>query len=116
MGLDKPIFKNKSFSDVLEEIYGNSKKKEKQITSLIGELKPLIENVGDATLVVPMIANYLEIGVKNDKHLIDMLAVVQRMENASKGGDKEGFDLGADELAQILEQMEEVVEEPKKKG
>ena len=114
MGLDKTLFKQKSFSDVLEEIYSNSKKKEKQINTLIGELKPLIENIGDATLVVPMIANYLEIGVKNDKHLIDMLAVVQRMENASKSGDSDGFELGAEELAQILEQMEEEVEEPKK--
>ena len=114
MSLEKVIFGKKTVSNVLEEIYTNSKKKEKQINTLIGELKPLIENIGDATLVVPMIANYLEIGVKNDKHLIDMLAVVQRMENASKSGDTAGFELGADELAQILEQMEEEVEEPKK--
>lgn len=113
MGLDKQLFKSKTYSDVLEEIYNNSKKKEKQINSLIGELKPLIENIGDATLIVPMIANYLEIGVKNDKHLIDMLAVAQRMENAAAKGDNAGFELGAEELAQILEQMEEV-EEPKK--
>lgn len=114
MGLDKTLFKSKTYSDVLEEIYNNSKKKEKQISTLIGELKPLIENIGDATLVVPMIANYLEIGVKNDKHLIDMLAVAQRMENAAAKGDSAGFELGAEELAQILEQMEEETEEPKK--
>ena len=114
MGLDKKLFQDKTFSDVLEEIYSNSKKKERQINALIGELKPLMENIGDATLIVPMIANYLEIGVKNDKHLIDMLAVVQRMENASKSGDAAGFELGAEELAQILEQMDDAVEEPNK--
>ena len=104
MALDKTLFKDKTFSDVLEEIYNNSKKKDKQITALIGELKPLVENIGDATLVVPMIANYLEIGVKNDEMLVKMLTIVQRMDNARTSGDTAGFELGAEELAQILEQ------------
>jgi hypothetical protein len=55
MGLDTTIFGKKTVSDVLKEIYDNSKNKEKQINALIGELKPLVENIGDATLVVPMI-------------------------------------------------------------
>ena len=104
MALDKTLFKDKNFSDVLEEIYNNSKKKDKQITALIGELKPLVENIGDATLVVPMIANYLEIGVKNDEMLVKMLTIVQRMDNAKSSGDTAGFELGAEELAQILDQ------------
>jgi len=104
MALDRTLFKDKTFSDVLEEIYNNSKKKDKQITALIGELKPLVENIGDATLVVPMIANYLEIGVKNDEMLVKMLTIVQRMDNAKSSGDTAGFELGAEELAQILEQ------------
>ena len=104
MALDKTLFKDKTFSDVLEEIYNNSKKKDKQITALIGELKPLVENIGDATLVVPMIANYLEIGVKNDEMLVKMLTIVQRMDNAKSSGDTTGFELGAEELAQILDQ------------
>jgi len=104
MALDRTLFKDKTFSDVLEEIYNNSKKKDKQITALIGELKPLVENIGDATLVVPMIANYLEIGVKNDEMLVKMLTIVQRMDNAKSSGDIAGFELGAEELAQILDQ------------
>ena len=104
MALDKTLFKDKTFSDVLEEIYNNSKKKDKQITALIGELKPLVENIGDATLVVPMIANYLEIGFKNDEMLVKMLTIVQRMDNAKSSGDTAGFELGAEELAQILDQ------------
>ena len=35
MSLDKLIFKNKKFADLLEEIYDNQKKKEKQISTLI---------------------------------------------------------------------------------
>ena len=54
-GLDSNIFGDKKFSDLLKEIYDNQKKKEKQISTLISELKPLIENIGDATLIVPLI-------------------------------------------------------------
>ncbi len=78
MSLEAVIFKNKKFSDILEEIYENQKKKESQISALIGELKPLINDIGDATLVVPLIKEYMEIGVKNDEQLIKMATIVQR--------------------------------------
>ena len=65
--LESVVFGNKKFSDILSEIYDNQKKKEKQISTLIGELKPLINDIGDATLIVPLIKEYLEISVKNDE-------------------------------------------------
>ena len=48
--LDNIVFKKKKFSDILSEIYDNQKKKETQISGLISELKPLINDIGDATL------------------------------------------------------------------
>jgi predicted CopG family antitoxin len=51
--LDKNVFGKKKFSDILKEIYDNQKRKEEQISALIGELKPLIEDIGDATMIVP---------------------------------------------------------------
>jgi len=53
--LDKKIFGKKTYSSLLKEIYDNQKKKEDQITSLISELKPLVQDIGDATLIVPLI-------------------------------------------------------------
>ena len=53
--LDSIIFKNKKFSDIFEEIYNNQKKQKEQISALIGELKPLVNEIGDATLIVPLI-------------------------------------------------------------
>jgi hypothetical protein len=75
---DKIVFGSKKFSDILEEIYNNQKKKDKQVNTLINELKPMIEEIGDATLLVPLIKEYLEIGVKNDDLLIKMAALAQR--------------------------------------
>ena len=81
--LDNIVFKKKKFSDILSEIYDNQKKKEKQITGLISELKPLINDIGDATLIVPLIKEYMEIGIRNDEQLIKMATIVQRVLNNS---------------------------------
>ena len=79
MDLDIELFKGKTFSELMKDVYDNSKKKERQINLLIAELKPLIKNVGDATLIVPLIKEYLEVGVKNDEHLVKLAAIVQRL-------------------------------------
>lgn len=106
MSLDKTIFKGKTLSDLFGEIYDNSKKKDKQINALISELKPLVEDLSDATLVVPMIKEYLEIAVKNDDHLVKLAAIVQRLETSNgKAADENFFD--PEQLQSLLEEMEE---------
>jgi hypothetical protein len=75
---DNVVFGKKKFSHLLEEIYNNQKKKDNQLVALINELKPLIAEIGDATLIVPLIKEYLEISVKNDDLLIKMAALAQR--------------------------------------
>jgi hypothetical protein len=79
MGFDTEIFGSKKFSDLLKDIYENQKKKDRQINLLIADLKPLITNIGDAALLVPVIKDYMEVSVKNDEHLVKMAAVIQRM-------------------------------------
>ena len=110
MNSDKEIFRGKKLSDLFAEIYDNSKETKLQVKGLIGELKPLIENIGDATLLVPMIKEYMEIGVKNDEHLIKLATVIQRLEAIqAKGSDGEMFDFS--ELQDLLDEQEEIQEE-----
>ena len=104
MSLDKVIFREKTLSDLFSEIYDNSKETKGQVKGLIGELKPLIENIGDATLIVPMIKEYMEIGVKNDEHLIKLATVIQRIETAQAKGDGGEFDFS--DLQDLLEEQE----------
>ncbi len=66
-------------------------RKEAQITGLISELKPLINDIGDATLIVPLIKEYMEIGVRNDEQLIKMATIVQRALNNSGSDDALGI-------------------------
>jgi hypothetical protein len=109
MSLDKEIFKGKTLSDLFGEIYDNSKETKGQVKSLIGELKPLIENIGDATLIVPMIKEYMEIGVKNDEHLIKLATVIQRIETAQAKGESNEFDFS--DLQDLLEEQEALEQE-----
>ena len=110
MESDKEIFKGKKLSDLFEEIYNNSRETKSQVKGLIGELKPLIENIGDATLLVPMIKEYMEIGVKNDEHLIKLATVIQRLEAIqAKSSDGEMFDFS--ELQDLLEESEDIKDE-----
>ena len=105
MALDKEIFKGKTLSDLFSEIHDNSSNTRGQVKGLIGELKPLIENIGDATLIVPMIKEYMEIGVKNDEQLIKLATIVQRIESANaKGEGGDMFDFS--ELQDLLEESE----------
>tara|TARA_B100001063_G_C16745780_1_gene547406 strand:- start:265 stop:615 length:351 start_codon:yes stop_codon:yes gene_type:complete len=109
--LDSVVFGNKKFSDILEEIYNNQKKKDVQVTALISELKPLINEIGDATLIVPLIKEYMEIGVKNDEQLIKMATIVQRVLNSGQKDDG-SFGITDDEKEQLLEAMEELQIKP----
>jgi hypothetical protein len=105
-GLDNVVFGGKKFSDILEEIYTNQKKKDKQISALIAELKPLVQEIGDATLIVPLIKEYLEISVKNDEQLIKMATIIQRVVNNSSTNTDGGFGISEEEKAQLLAELD----------
>lgn len=75
---DVEIFKGKSFSGLLKDIYDNSTQKHKKINELIDTLSPMIRTLDDATMVVPLIKEYFEIGVKNDDLLVKLAGIVQR--------------------------------------
>ena len=113
--LNQIIFDDKSFSDILKEIHKNQSKKAKQLANLIAELRPLITSLGDATVVVPLIKEYMEISVKNDDQLIKMAAIVQRLSTgATSSGD--GGLLTEEEMEQlqsVAEEISKTVEKPK---
>jgi hypothetical protein len=78
MDKNDELFKGTTFADLMSDVYHNSKKKDRQINQLIAQLQPLIKNASDATIIVPLIKEYLEVAVKNDDHLVKLTAIVQR--------------------------------------
>ena len=113
--LNQIIFGDKSFSDILKEIHKNQSKKAKQLASLIAELRPLITNLGDATVVVPLIKEYMDISVKNDEQLIKMAAIVQRLStgtaNSGDGGTLTEAEM--EQLQEVASEIAKTVETPK---
>ena len=113
--LNQIIFEDKSFSDILKEIHKNQTKKSKQLASLIAELRPLITSLGDATVVVPLIKEYMEISVKNDDQLIKMAAIVQRLSTGTASTGDGGLltDSEIEQLQNVADEIAKTVEEPK---
>lgn len=113
MDFEQKIFGNKSFSDILKDIYDNSKGKEKQIKDLISSLKPLVQDTQSALMVVPLIKEYLDVSVKNDDSLIKMAGIVQRA-MANSGGNGDGDFLSEAELEQLRGEVQKIGDEVNK--
>ena len=108
MDNNKEIFKGKTFSGLLEDIYTNSKTKDRQIKLLIADLQPLIKNSGDATIIVPLIKEYLEASVKNDEHLVKMAAIVQRAMARNENKNSDSPLLTEEEKRQLLDTVNDL--------
>ena len=112
---DEKLFKGKTYSDLLGEIYDNQKRRERQISALIKELQPLVADIGDATLVVPLIKEYLDLAIKNDEHLIKMATIIQRaMNNSASSNPDGGFSLSSKEKQELLQTVKDY--NPPKEG
>jgi len=103
---DFELFQGTSFSDLMKDVYHNSKKKSRQIDSLIHDLKPLIKNISDATIIAPLLKDYLEVSVKNDDALVKLASVVQRLVTSTKDDDGNEFGMTDDERKRLLDEAE----------
>ena len=102
------IFGKKTLSGVLKEIYDTQKKRDEQIVGLILDLKPLVKDLGDATLLVPLIRDYLDMGLKNDDQLIKMATIVQRILSSNNNTKEEGLGISDREKRELLEEYKKV--------
>jgi hypothetical protein len=106
MDKNDELFKGTSFADLMSEVYHNSKKKDRQINQLIAQLQPLIKNASDATIIVPLIKEYLDIAVKNDDHIVKLTAIVQRYISTKQTIAGEDSLLSDEEKQQLLKAAE----------
>jgi len=108
MDKDTELFKGKSFADIMSDVYHNSKKKDRQLKLLIAQLEPLVKNLQDATVIVPLIKEYMEVSIKNDEQIVKLAAIVQRMLKDANSSEEGGFGLSEDEKKQLLENAKEI--------
>tara|TARA_R110002012_G_scaffold52060_3_gene133924 strand:+ start:1993 stop:2427 length:435 start_codon:yes stop_codon:yes gene_type:complete len=110
MDVKDELFKGKTFSDLMSDVYHNSKKKDRQINQLISQLQPLIRNASDATIIVPLIKEYLDVAVKNDDHLVKLTAIVQRYISTTQTITGDSSLLSEDEKMQLLKVADDMFE------
>ena len=101
---DSVIFGTKSLADVFQDIYNNSTNKQQNIDKLIDTIKQLLTNVTDASLLLPILKEVLDISVKNDEQLVKLAAIIQRLliTNNSPGGSGLEMLMTPEERVQIL--------------
>ena len=90
MESDVEIFKGKTFSSLVKDIYFNSNHKKDQINQLIKDLREMVKDVGSATVIAPMIKDYIDVGIKNDDQLVKLSAVLQRFIAGTSGSSDDG--------------------------
>ena len=109
---DIKLFEGKNFSDLLKEIYDNSKNKKIQVDLLISDVLAYITDAGSAVEIVPLLKELLDVGVKNDEQLVKLATVVQRLKNAElKGSTESEYALTDSEKNQLLGSIRDTVEE-----
>lgn len=100
--MDNVIFDDKKLSDVFRDIYKNTDTKREQINQFIIKLAKLVITPEDASLVAPIIKDFMEVSVKNDEHIVKVAQIAQRaISIGAKVSEMSDF-LSDAEKAQIL--------------
>ena len=117
MDSDVEIFKGKTFSSLVKDIYFNSSHKKEQINQLIKDLREMVKDIGSATVIAPMIKDYIDVGIKNDDQLVKLSAVLQRFIAGTSAGDADGGAggmLSDEEKEQLLSSVKKEIDELEK--
>jgi hypothetical protein len=116
MSAEFKLFDGKNLSSLFKDIYENQLNKKKNISDLIESLRKLIKNVGEATVIAPIIKDLIEVSVKNDDHLIKLATIAQRLASAEAKGIGEDGWLSEQEKAQLLQEMEDTITQVEEKN
>ena len=116
MASEFQLFDGKNLSSLFKDIYENQQAKKKNISEMIESLRKLIRNVGEATVLAPIIKDLIDSSIKNDDHLIKLANIAQRLASAEAKGIGEDGWLSESEKAQLLQDMEDTINEVEKKS
>jgi len=104
---DYEIYKGKNFSDLCKDIVKNSEEKKNQVDILITDLREMIKTIADATMLVPLLKEYFDVGVRNDEQLIKLAAIIQRIMSGKASEEGANSTLTDEEKKQLMAAIEE---------
>ena len=108
---DFEIYKGKNFGELCQDIVKNSEEKKQQLDVLITDLREMIKDIKDAVMVVPLLKEYYDVGVRNDEQLIKLAAIVQRLIAGKMNSEADGGNvlLTDEEKKQLMTSIEDTV-------
>jgi hypothetical protein len=103
MELEKEIFEGKTLSDVLKEVYIKKKENDEIVKDKIDSLSTFINTPGDAIVVIPLIKDLLDAGLKNDEVLMKIVQLFKQPAQINKGEKEEDTGiLSEKDIAQLF--------------
>ena len=110
---DVEVFDGMSLSDLFKKIHKNNKDIDKKIEDFIDTMKPMATaNVGNATNLMPVVKDLIDVNVKNNEQLVKMAATAQRAATTNSNSGNELIDMS--EIEALLAEQKEVQEQGQK--
>jgi hypothetical protein len=110
---DVEVFDGMSLSDLFKKIHKNNKDIDKKIEDFIDTMKPMATaNVGNATNLMPVVKDLLDVNVKNNEQLVKMAAIAQRASTSNSNNSNELLDMS--EIEALLAEQKDVQEKGQK--
>ena len=110
---DVTIFGNTSLSDLFKQIHKNNKDIDKKIEDFIDTMKPMATaNVGNATNLMPVVKDLIDVNVKNNEQLVKMAAIAQRAATSNTNSGTDLIDMS--EIEALLAEQKVVQEQSQK--
>lgn len=105
MELDKEVFKGKTVSDLVEEVYNKHKSQDSLIKEEITRLVDMIESPGDAIVIVPLLKGFMDSSLKNDEVLMKILSLFQKAEEKKKETGQDSGVLTEKDIEQLFSEV-----------
>ena len=88
---DNIVFGETTLTDLLQHIYDTTVSKRNQINTMVLKLVQLSQTPEEASILFPIIRNFLDTSVKNDQHIIQIAQLHQKIQSiqnkaATNGG------------------------------
>lgn len=87
------VFEDKTLESLLKDIYEKSQKKSTEFDAVITKLIGMLESARDASVIMPLLAEYSKLSISNDDQLIKLAAIVQKFHSKIKSKSTSNDDL-----------------------
>ena len=110
---DVEVFDGMSLSDLFKKIHKNNKDIDKKIEDFIETMKPMATaNAGNATNLMPVVKDLIDVNVKNNEQLVKMAAIAQRAATSNSSSPESLIDMS--EIEALLAEQKDVQEQSQK--